>query len=154
MSSRIQSHAVERLRQAANFQVEGLERRRLLSAAIAAFGAPETFAAGAFADAIAIADVTNDGKPDLVVANLRGNSVSVLAGNGDGTFQSQQTFATSGSYPTAVAIADMNGDGKPDLIVANNLGHSVGVLLGNGDGTFQPQQAFDTGMAPGRFRSS
>ena len=44
--------------------------------------------------------------------------MSVLLGNGNGTFQAQQTFAT-GSNPTSVAVADVNGDGKPDLVVAN-----------------------------------
>ena len=46
------------------------------------------------------------------------NTVSVLLGNGDGTFQNQKTFPV-GSHPSSVAVADVNGDGRPDLIVAN-----------------------------------
>ena len=42
---------------------------------------------------VAVADVNGDGKPDLVVANQGSNTVSVLLGNGNGTFQAQQTFA-------------------------------------------------------------
>ena len=42
----------------------------------------------------------------------------MLLGNGNGTFQAQQTFA-AGSNPVSVAVADVNGDGKPDLVVAN-----------------------------------
>ena len=67
---------------------------------------------------VAVADVNGDGKPDLVVANYGSNTVSVLLGNGNGTFQAQQTFAT-GTIPYSVAVADVNGDGKPDLVVAN-----------------------------------
>ena len=46
------------------------------------------------------------------------NTVSVLLGNGNGTFQAQQTFAT-GYGPISVAVGDVNGDGRPDLVVAN-----------------------------------
>ena len=70
--------------------------------------------------------------------------MSVLLGNGNGTFQAQQTFAT-GIDPDSVAVADVNGDGKPDLVVANDDSNTVSVLLGNGNGTFQAQQTFATG---------
>ena len=49
---------------------------------------------------------------------MASNTVSVLLGNGNGTFQTQQTFAVP-VYPTSVAVADVNGDGKPDLVVTN-----------------------------------
>ena len=65
------------------------------------------------------------------------NSVSVLLGNGNGTFQTAMNY-TTGLSPSFVAVADVNGDGKPDLVVANENGASVSVLLGNGNGTFQP----------------
>ncbi len=55
----------------------------------------QTFATRSRAVSVAVADVNGDGKPDLIVANAGGNSVSVLLGNGDGTFQNPQTFATS-----------------------------------------------------------
>jgi len=64
--------------------------------------------------------------------------LSVLLGNGDGTFQAARIQDSGGLNPTSVAVADVNGDGKPDLIVANGYSTSgIGVLLGNGDGTFQ-----------------
>ena len=69
-------------------------------------------------DSLTLGDVNGDGKPDLVVANAGSNTVSVLLGNGNGTFKPQQTFAT-GSYPVSVTVGDVNGDGKPDLVVAN-----------------------------------
>ena len=96
---------------------------------------------------MAVGDVNGDGKPDLVVANYGDNSVSVLLGNGDGTFLPRPAYAT-GSSPFAVAVADVNGDGKPDLVVANYGSNSVSVLLGNGDGTFQPQADLRHGLEP------
>ena len=74
---------------------------------------------GDFAYSVAVADVNGDGKPDLIVANEQSNSVGVLLGNGDGTFQTAVTYGSGGDYPYSVAVADVNGDGKPDLLVAN-----------------------------------
>ena len=67
---------------------------------------------------MALADVNGDGKPDIVVAIIGSNTVGVLLGNGNGTFQDQQAFAT-GVNPSSVALGDVNGDGKPDLVVTN-----------------------------------
>jgi hypothetical protein len=90
---------------------------------------------------LAVADVNGDGKPDLVTANYgadRTGSVSVLLGNGDGTFQAQQSLAVA-SPGYSLAVADLNGDGKPDLVTANGAVNAVSVMFGNGDGTFRPQ---------------
>jgi hypothetical protein len=92
-------------------------------------------AVGTKSEAVAVADLTGDGIPDLVVANEVGGTVSVLLGNGDGSFQKQQTFPV-GTGRSAVAVADVNGDGKPDLLVANQFDDTVSVLLGQGNGTF------------------
>src|SRR5258708_29411823 len=112
---------------------------------------------------VAVADVNGDGKPDLVIANqcsgsdmcIGGGSVSVLLGNGNGTFQAPLTYASGGSFLYSVAVADVNRDGKPDLVLANvcaNIGGgfcssegAVGVLLGNGDGTFQAAVTYSSG---------
>ena len=94
------------------------------------------------ATAVGVADFNADGKPDLVVVNgnslgINGsNTVSILLGNGDGTFQTHVDYPT-GQAPTSVAIGDFNGDGKLDLAVANQDDNTVSILLGNGDGTFQ-----------------
>ena len=73
--------------------------------------------------------------------------MSVLLGNGNGTFQAKQPFDT-GSGPASVAVADFNGDGKNDLVTANGERNTASVLLGNGNGTFQARQDFGTGVQP------
>jgi hypothetical protein len=88
-----------------------------------------------------VGDFNGDGKLDIVTANYY--DVSVLLGNGDGTFQPARNFDNvPGEYPASVAVGDFNGDGKLDLGVGSSDGASYGgngfanVLLGNGDGTF------------------
>src|SRR5206468_3870493 len=82
---------------------------------------------------VAIGDLNGDGPPDLAVANRDSKSVSVLLGNGDGTFAAAASFAV-GTSPQSVAIADLSDDGRLDLAVANAGSHNVSVLLGIGDG--------------------
>src|SRR2546427_339973 len=105
------------------------------------------FAAGTHPQAVAVGDFNGDGRPDLAVANSGSSAVSVLLGNGDGTFQTARTF-TAGSGPQTVAVGDVNGDGRPDLAVANSGSNTVSVLLGNGDGTFQAARTFAAGTTP------
>src|SRR5262249_39147305 len=94
-------------------------------------------------DALAVADVDGDRLPDLVVANLLDSTVSVLPGNGDGTFGPAETFAV-GRQPAAVVVADVNGDGRPDIVTADYGDGTVSVLAGEG-GTFQPRQTYPVG---------
>jgi len=63
-------------------------------------------------------DLNHDGWLDLVVANSTDNTVSVLLGKGDGTFQNHVDYPT-GKGPSSVAIANLNGDGNPDLVVTD-----------------------------------
>ncbi len=116
------------------------------------FQAPMSYAAGKYPfgnlDAITVGDFNGDDKLDLAVADGGSGTVSVLLGNGDGSFQSQQTFSV-GSGPGAIAVGDFNGDDKLDLAVADGGSSTVSVLLGNGDGSFQSQQTFSVGSGPG-----
>jgi Bacterial Ig-like domain (group 3)/FG-GAP-like repeat len=108
---------------------------------------------------VAVADINEDGKPDLIVANRYAcanscpdGSVVVRLGNGDGTFQSAVAYDSGGCGTWSVAVADVDGDGKRDIVAANNCSGSggtsstVGVLLGKGDGTFQPAVTYAAGV--------
>ena len=107
--------------------------------------------AAAYEVAVAIADLTGDGVPDLVVANYNANTISVLIGERGGTFLPQEVFSV-GARPYAVTVADLNGDGRPDIVVANSASDTVSVLmnLGGTDDTvyFAPQVMFETGRQP------
>jgi hypothetical protein len=90
---------------------------------------------------LAAADVDGDNHLDLLTVNGHSNDISVLVGNGDGTFHAKGTFAV-GEYPGAMAASDLNGDGKVDLATANYDSNDLSFLLGNADGTFRPQLRF------------
>jgi Flp pilus assembly secretin CpaC len=91
----------------------------------------------------------NNTNADLAVTNSSDNSVSVLVGNGDGTFGAQTVYGT-GKGPAGVVVADFNADGQPDLAVANQSDGTVSILLNknDGSGTFFGQNAFTTGSGP------
>src|SRR5205823_7196612 len=90
---------------------------------------------GAESESLAAGDFNGDGKLDLVFANAGSNDVSVLLGNGDGTFRPGLTFP-AGNRLEFVVVGDFNGDGKLDVAVASYNTNTVEVLMGNGDGTF------------------
>jgi FG-GAP-like repeat/Abnormal spindle-like microcephaly-assoc'd, ASPM-SPD-2-Hydin/FG-GAP repeat len=87
---------------------------------------------------IAVADFNQDGILDLAVASAGSSTdtVTILLGNGDGTFRHEASY-TVGVAPTSIVAADFNGDGVLDLAVANSLSDYVTILLGTGDGTFK-----------------
>jgi len=115
------------------------------------FGSETTFPAGSSSDdpvSVAVGDFNKDGKLDLVVVNTVSNTISILLGNGDGTFQSQTTYSTGASSGSLQAVvADFNQDNKLDIAVTNPGNQNVGIFLGNGDGTFQNQVTYGVGSA-------
>lgn len=106
-----------------------------------------TVATGTDPVAVVSADFIGNGNADLAVVNHTANSVSILLGNGNGTFSSAASL-TTGNGPVAIVTADFNGDGIPDLAVVNQTDNTVSIFLGNGDGTFTLKGTFATGKNP------
>ena len=96
---------------------------------------------------MAAADFNADGKLDLAVTNSAANTVSILLGNGNGTFAGKVDYPT-GTQPDGVAVGDFNHDGIPDLVVTNQAGNTVSILLGTGGGSFASQVTYATGNQP------
>jgi hypothetical protein len=95
---------------------------------------------------VAVVDVNNDSKPDIIVTNANSNNVGIFLNTGNGTFTPQTNYSTgSNSYPFGVAVVDVNSDSIPDIIVANSVSNNVGIFLNTGNGTFTPQTTYSTG---------
>lgn len=120
----------------------------LLNQGGSSFLAPVTYEASG--SDIGFGDFNSDGIIDLI-ASAGGldayPNVSLLLGNGDGTFQQAPRYAT-GRGPKLPVAADFNGDGKLDLAVPNSSSNTVSVLLNNGDGTFAANVDYFTGAGP------
>ena len=100
-----------------------------------------------FSGPVAVGDLNQDGKPDLVVAFPDPGAIGILIGNGDGTFQPLAQYAAG---VVSVGIGDFNGDGKPDVIAADGQGN-LSLLIANGDGTFGFAKTIPTGNANAGF---
>jgi hypothetical protein len=114
-----------------------------------AFAANANVSTGTFAShrGVALADVSGDGKLDLIVTRADNSNnpgdVEVLTGNGSGAFTVATNKVTSGS-PTGIAVGDLNLDGKPDLAVAvDNVG--IRVLIATGGGAYNNPTALSGG---------
>ena len=111
------------------------------------FGAPSSYSTGIGPTASVFGDFNGDGKPDVAVTNYVSGNVSILLGNGDGTFQPAVSYP-AGTQPDAIAAGDLNGDGIQDLVITNYGSANVTVLLGVGDGTFTAGTSLTTGANP------
>ena len=99
----------------------------------AATGSP--IAVGSHPYSVVVGDFNRDNKTDLAVANLGSNSVSILLGDGSGSFSAAAGSPVAlSSNPYSLAIGDFNGDSYQDLAVASYTGSSVTILLGDGNG--------------------
>src|SRR5262245_47952045 len=130
-SSRKSARQMQRPRLVSRPRVEALEDRTVPS-----FNPAVNYPIGINPSAEAVGDFNGDGFMDVATANSGSNNVSMLLGNGDGTFQAARHF-DGGVGPAAVAVGELNGDGRLDVVTANADSNTLSVLLGNGDGTFQ-----------------
>jgi hypothetical protein len=127
--------------------------------ALASFARPVLYSAGFGAQGVAVADLNGDGHLDLIVVDAQcykcvQSQVSVLLGNGDGTFKPAVNYS-AGYQGQSVVVGDLNADGHLDVVVANTCqsmpnpdcpdGGAVTVLLGNGDGSLRPSVTYSSG---------
>jgi streptogramin lyase len=123
----------------------------LLGKGDGSFQPPVTYAVGAGPVSVQLADLPGNGNLDIITANASASDpnhdISILLGNGDGTFQSA-TYVAAGNGTNSVVAADLNGDGKMDLAVTNSGDRTLSILFGNGDGTFQPPVNYGTDLGP------
>jgi hypothetical protein len=134
----------------------------ILATGTGTFGARTEFPVAGQAQDLAAGDFTGDGRLDLAVTiNDPQISLSLVAGNGDGTFRAPVNVAnTSGFDSPAVVAADFDGDGRLDVAVAHaiacftapcRVSEQLSILLGNGDGTFQPAREVVAGRGMNRI---
>jgi hypothetical protein len=100
---------------------------------------------------IGIADINHDGKPDILVANVTSETLSVLLGDGRGHFKpAPAPICSTGPHPNDIAIGDFNGDGNLDVAIANTETPFITILLGDGKGGFKPSphSPFSTQSSP------
>jgi uncharacterized repeat protein (TIGR01451 family) len=110
------------------------------------FGTGGNYSTGHVPGYVAVGDFNRDGKPDLAIANENSNNVSILLGNGDGTFQPPVNYPV-GPFPQNIQLADFDEDGKSDMAVISLTG-GLSILRGNGDGTFQQAVNSNVGSLP------
>jgi len=125
----------------------------LLNRGDGTFGGVVSYDAGPGPRSVAAADLTGNGKIDLVVASNTSGDVTVLRGRGDGTFAPPVAYDSGSAQPSIVALGDLDGDGRPDIAVIHDTGDSatidhVSVLRGRGDGTFGSATSYATGPRP------
>jgi hypothetical protein len=95
---------------------------------------------------VALGDVNNDNRMDIISANTGSNSIGVLLGTGNGTFVIGAMYSTGGrSRPYTVTIADFNNDNRSDLAIANSGTNNVLLLYGFNNGTFGNEVSYSLG---------
>ncbi|MBK7951060.1 MAG: VCBS repeat-containing protein [Deltaproteobacteria bacterium] len=106
------------------------------------------FVAGMSPSDVAAGDFDEDGGRDLVITNANfADQITILRGNGDGTFEPPVSHPVD-LEPLTVVVADVNADTHDDIVIAHDFARGFSVLLGKGDGTFQPEtEVYDGGWS-------
>ncbi|RMH06364.1 MAG: VCBS repeat-containing protein [Nitrospirae bacterium] len=102
---------------------------------------------GRHPEAMTLADFNEDGFLDVATANRNSDDVTVLLGNGNGTFQAPISLG-AGKSPMGIAAGDMDRDGHVDLVVAETQADRLVILQGRGNGLFGPLYRYPTGKGP------
>lgn len=117
-----------------------------------AFTAPTQYTGVVYPQAVAAADVNNDGALDFVTVNSNDTMTVFLntKGTGAAAFSFVGAAYATGSLPNDVTAGDLNGDGHVDIAVANsgNAPNTISVLLNKGDGTFDAAVTLPSGVEP------
>ncbi len=126
---------------------QGTEIGVLLGNGDGSFGARVPYASGnkAAGSTLTLGDLNGDGLVDLITQNSYADSISVLLGNGNGSFKAQSVYSV-GDNPQDSSLGDLNGDGIQDLLVGGAT--ETFVLLGNADGSFKAALTMILGASP------
>ena len=114
----------------------GFTQTVTVTVAPAVFAQPTSYAVGGSPGVVRVADVDEDGKPDVLTGDYF-DGVRVLLGNGDGTLRDGGEVLV-GNYVTGLAVGDLDGDGHIDLVAENYTQGTLAIAYGRGDGTFEP----------------
>ncbi|CAF1461237.1 unnamed protein product [Adineta steineri] len=99
-----------------------------------------------YPSSVAVADVNNDKKLDIVVANYGTNNIDIFLGYDNNTFSPEITYSTGNySRPYSVTIGDFNNDKQLDIVVTISGTNNIGIFLNYGNGIFSSQITYSTG---------
>jgi hypothetical protein len=117
------------------------------------FSLAHTYTSGLNTMFAVVIDINKDGKLDIVVNNNGGGTMSVLLGNGDGSFQNAINTTSASPNPGDFVVADFNGDGNLDLGIEDGP-NLISFFMGNGDGTFQSPTSYSAGKSAFRIKTA
>ncbi|MEQ9096622.1 MAG: VCBS repeat-containing protein [Phycisphaerales bacterium] len=114
------------------------------------FGAAIVREVGGFPTSVALGDFDGDGHPDIVTANTRDNTISVLLNGGNGLFSMPGRSYSGGFEVSTIELADINGDGTLDIVLGSEeeTFRSMTIFPGLGNGRFAPALDYPTAVAP------
>src|SRR5438105_15118626 len=94
---------------------------------------------------VVVGQFTTSGYLDILVGISNSNTVSLLLGNGDGTFQAPIPISTGGDGSQDVFAGPFTPGGNANIVVTNNSSNTISVIMSNGDGTFQLPAIYPVG---------